>query len=545
MIKMEILKSLGPQKLKFYSLVFIFLNLFLSQMAFADGSVGSSLDPNSGNDPWAIFQLMMSVGMETWYVIKVVLLISGILGLIFIILGLLKIRANALDSQSGGSHLKHGIILVILGGLLFGAPTLMEMSGYSLFGSAPSPVTTNGTVNCQMVNGQYTQGCGLVCPGNSVGNPDQACQACSDGTYATPSGCLTCNGVYGTGNEYCVCGDGTYVSDGNCVTTCPSGLHNGGSCVPTCPSGLNDGGSCVPSCPSGLNDGGSCVTTCPSGAPLNNNGTCAATCPSGAPLNNNGTCATTCPSGLNDSGTCVTTCPSGAPLNNNGTCAATCPSGAPLNNNGTCATTCPSGLNDSGTCVTTCPSGLSDNGTCVANCPSGAPFNNGGTCASSCPANDISSSNVCTPCPSGQSPQSNVCYCDTAGQGIDTVSGICETCPNTGSTPDGTPEQWVSSPPFCTVYVKYEVSQLATDSGGVMTSCTMAPGVSDGQTDITCSCSNGFSAVYDLGHQPPWTIGFDDNASMGLNTEADFQTILTRIETACTSKSNSGIYPSK
>ena len=103
----EKLKGLTFKKIVFYLFVFSLFIFWFGQSAFADGGYaavpsGGSLDPNSGNDPWAIFQLMISVGMEIWYVIKIVLLISGILGLLFIILGLLKIRANALDSQSGG-----------------------------------------------------------------------------------------------------------------------------------------------------------------------------------------------------------------------------------------------------------------------------------------------------------------------------------------------------------------------------------------------------------------------------------------------------------
>jgi hypothetical protein len=130
------------------------LNIFGAE-AFADSSFAFSSDPGSGRDPWALLQLMISVGTEIWYVIKIVLVISGIVGLIFIILGCLKIRAHALDSQSSGGHLKHGIILVLLGGLLFGAPVLTMLTGNSLFGSAPAPVATESQVYCQVVNGDY------------------------------------------------------------------------------------------------------------------------------------------------------------------------------------------------------------------------------------------------------------------------------------------------------------------------------------------------------------------------------------------------------
>ena len=231
--------GLSRFKVSLIFLVVIFLGCFLSQIAFADSSppaVASSLDPSSGNDPWAIFQLMIAVGLEIWYVIKIVLLISGIIGLIFIILGLLKIRASALDTQSGGSHLKHGIILVILGGLLFGAPTLMEISGYSLFGSAPVPVATNGDVNCQMVNGAYANGsCGIPCPSGQQADSSGGCTACPSGQGSSAGGtCQTCAaGQIVSGGECITCDSGSVVSNGVCIPCSGGSTPQNGAC--TCP----------------------------------------------------------------------------------------------------------------------------------------------------------------------------------------------------------------------------------------------------------------------------------------------------------------------
>jgi glucose uptake protein GlcU len=118
----------------------VFLVIFgLSNTAFAD--VGGYSD--NGNDPFAMFQFMFSVGSQFWYLIRIVLVVIGVIGIVFIIMGLLKIRSSALESQGGNSHLKHGILLLILGALLFGGPVLMMLVGNSIFGTAPVPVAYN------------------------------------------------------------------------------------------------------------------------------------------------------------------------------------------------------------------------------------------------------------------------------------------------------------------------------------------------------------------------------------------------------------------
>jgi hypothetical protein len=362
----------GFYRFAFYSMVFLFLLFGLNHTAFADSGYAAvpsgSLDPNSGNDPWAIFQLMVSVGTEIWYVIKIVLLISGILGLLFIILGLLKIRASALDSQSGGSHLKHGIILVILGGLMFGAPTLMEMSGYSLFGSAPAPIATNGSVNCQMVNGQYSEGCGNPCPAG-----------------ASQSG------------------------DGSGVCMCPAGNQMNGSmtaCV-VCPAG--QGNSKV---------GGVCQSCDPNSGQASSNGACI-TCPAGSgPMN--GICQT-CSNGTGNSSSTVGICVNCNPPNgpgNEGTSSGQCVQcaqgygpGGPwaASQAGTCLL-CPfnEGWGYAGGVLGKCvickqnsPLVFADSsGMCVANCPSGTGDNSSGGCVS-CNAGSYSNGNVCVPCAAG------------------------------------------------------------------------------------------------------------------------------------------------
>ena len=118
--------------------IFLFMG-GISSSAFADA--GSYSD--NGDDPFAMFGLMISVGSEIWYTIKISLLISGVLGIVLIIIGLLKIRASGVEGGGSNSHLKHGIILLILGGLLFGTPTLMMLGGYSLFGTAPAAIATD------------------------------------------------------------------------------------------------------------------------------------------------------------------------------------------------------------------------------------------------------------------------------------------------------------------------------------------------------------------------------------------------------------------
>jgi hypothetical protein len=188
------------------------LATFMGNFAWAD----FSSDPGSGKDPWALFQLMIGIGTEIWYVIKIVLVISGIVGLIFIILGLLKIRSHALDSQSSGGHLKHGIILVLLGGLLFGAPVLTMLTGNSLFGSAPAPVTTEAQVYCEVVNGEYDDNGNCIplapiqpaTPANIVVPATPATLNCGPGNVLGPQGCSPCQiSDYSASSQSCPCGD--------------------------------------------------------------------------------------------------------------------------------------------------------------------------------------------------------------------------------------------------------------------------------------------------------------------------------------------------
>jgi hypothetical protein len=211
--------------------------IFAVKLGFADTnpSLGSSLDPSSGHDHWALFQLLIGVGSEIWYVIKLTLLIAGVIGLVFIVLGLLKIRSHALDSQSGGSHLKHGIILVILGGLLFGAPVLTMLTGYSLFGSSPTPVVTEAQVYCQVVNGEYNDngGCMPLAPTPATLN-------CGAGQILTATGCQPCQvNDYSTTSASCPCGSDKFshvISPEINYPNCPAN--------PSCPQGLWDGTNC-------------------------------------------------------------------------------------------------------------------------------------------------------------------------------------------------------------------------------------------------------------------------------------------------------------
>jgi hypothetical protein len=236
-------------------------------LAATTPSLGSSLDPSSGHDPWALFQILIGVGSEIWYVIKLALLIAGLIGIVFIILGLLKIRSHALDSQSAGSHLKHGIILVILGGLLFGAPVLTMLTGYSLFGSSPAPVVTEAEVYCQVVNGQYNDngGCMPVAPTPATLN-------CGPGQVLVASGCQPCQvNDYSTSSTSCPCGSDKFsgvispeINYPNCPAnpSCAQGLWDGTNCwygpVPnTGPNGQvvlsYSGGSFFQACPSNIN----------------------------------------------------------------------------------------------------------------------------------------------------------------------------------------------------------------------------------------------------------------------------------------------------
>jgi hypothetical protein len=195
----------------------------LGKGAFA---YSSSFDPTTGHDPWALFQLMLGVGSQVWYVIKIVLLISSVVGIIFIVMGLQKIRSHATEAQSSG-HLKHGLILVLLGGLLFGAPVLTMLVGNSLFGSAPIPVVSQSDVNCQMVNGQYNEGCGVACDGNSAPGPSGACALCPPGTLSSNGSCESCENSNAP-SCYTV-GPSTYVPD-HCTLAgtdlyCGSGMY--------------------------------------------------------------------------------------------------------------------------------------------------------------------------------------------------------------------------------------------------------------------------------------------------------------------------------
>jgi hypothetical protein len=459
--------------LKLFLSVFVFfVALMISPSVFA--AYSSSMDPSSGHDSWAVFQIMVGIGTGIWYVIKIALLVSGLLGIIFIVIGLLKIRANALDSQSGGSHLKHGIILVILGGLLFGAPTLMMMTGYSLFGSAPSPVATPEDVNCQMVYGQYQAGCGLTCPGNQVPGSTGVCQGCPDQTYATAQGCMSCDGMYGV-NQYC-----------NCIP--PQVTTGAGSCGAPCPSGESYvSGTCT--CNSGL---------IPTGA-----GNCAAPCPSGESYSS-GACV--CNAGL---------IPTGA-----GTCAAPCSDPHAAYVNGTCQCQSPYVSNGAGACAQPCPSGESYSaGVCV--CDSPFISNGAGGCAE--------------PCPAGQGYVSGVCYCgvtDGVWNGTEYIdsqdASVCETCDTfTGTELDN------ASAPICHKYNKpYNLSSMPAP----LTSCGIVQHAATGVHQILeCTCSPSGKVVdYDLGSQAPWTQYSPGNpSSLYFLSSADMTTVQDRVVALC------------
>jgi hypothetical protein len=272
-------------------LLFILVSIVFARLSFAD----STIDPSGADDPFAIFEFVINVGHDLWYVIKIALLISGIIGIIFIIMGLHKIRSHATD-QGGGGHLRHGIILVILGGVLFGVPTLTMLVGNSLFGSAPSPVTTQQAVNCELVSGNYNApGCGNPCalPGQiqpadgsgscicPAGMDAATCTPCKDGTGNPTVGgsCSPCPSGFGTTGGICVqCPSGQATYQGVCQA-CPNGWGNNGSgtCV-SCNSGYGtQSGVCVPCTGNQIADQGVC-STCPSNE-ININGGCG--CPQG------------------------------------------------------------------------------------------------------------------------------------------------------------------------------------------------------------------------------------------------------------------------
>jgi hypothetical protein len=381
-----------------------FLLIGLVPSVFAMSS--SSMSAASGHDPWALFQILLGVGSEIWYVIKIALLISGIAGIVFIIMGLQKIRAHATDAQSSG-HLKHGVILVIIGGLLFGTPVLTMLVGNSLFGSAPAPVVSQRYVNCQMVNGMYDAGCGA--------NPTE----CTNGTVGADGSCLCKPGSGGAGCLPCPEGSASQGGIGaGCETCLQNEVVSNNECV--CPGGAPVNGACP--CPSGsyTDPTGACVTTCPNGSGSSPSSTSCVPCPAGQGTEGidfstglaGGTCQP-CPSEYgwgyvegtpagfcklcrSDTGSvngmCVT-CPQNTFIYNNpgGVCMP-CPANS-TSTPGSSACVCSGGgafsINANG--VGVCPCGLSDYSPTNIACPCGSDkFSNGSPAYPNCPAGKTS-----------------------------------------------------------------------------------------------------------------------------------------------------------
>ncbi len=535
-------------------LFFIFLSLS-GHFAFADSSSPSSLtssNPGLGNDPWALFQLMISIGTEVWYVIKIVLLISGVAGLIFIILGLLKIRAHALDSQGSGGHLKHGIVLVILGGVLFGVPTWIQLTGNSLFGSAPAPVTTQASVNCQMVNGSYEgPGCGnpcvpganqapggsgmCICPAGSGTDASGACSPCAAGSgNPTPNGtCQPCSSNNITVNGICTpCPNGEAVYNGACIVC--SDQHfamSGGACAPCSPGTGVDAASefsCVPCASVGAygmawnsfnssTQNWTCVT-CPSdSSPLppstsSPGGGCQCAI-NGAVFNFN---SCSCPGQeVNVSGTCL--CPSNEVSSGaSGMC--TCASGYLMAQGSTSCEPC-STSNDNYGQYDACPcaSGMYSNGVpsykhCpVYQCtdPNNETFN-GNSCVCNGPNSGLYNG-VCTPCVNGTL-SGEACTCPS--QSKMTASG-CSPCGSGDYGQDAacicgaSTNTYAPAYPNCPSYPCQPNDYQVGDPNCPCTSATTPPGYPhcpspcpansspSSANPQVCLCSDGTQGLYD------------------------------------------------
>ncbi len=435
----------NPHQIILNKAMFLFLFICITHSAFAASS-SSAYDPGSGNDPWALFQFMISLGTEVWYVIKIVLLISGVVGLIFIILGLLKVRAHALDSQGSGGHLKHGIILIILGGVLFGVPTWIQLTGNSLFGSAPAPVTTQQDVNCDMVNGQYnTPGsCGIPCSVGTESNGNNGCSTCDNGSgnSVVGGGCSPCGTGQGTSGGQCTpCTGKNGVVNGVCAP-CDQGWGlSGGVCL-NCPEKnqiVGADGTCQ-SCPGGQGYSNGQCNSCGQGFGSNTanaNGQCVPCNGTGAFSEQQGASwvCVMCPSGSSAtagnpaSSSCQCSDPNAA-FSNAGAGSCTC---SYASQNGHCVTSCDPGFESGGQCVANCPSEeVASAGTCVKTCPSTAPFTSDGVCSASCSdITDYVHSTCVTQCPAGTVYDSSKSSCAlSCSDGVEDLTGACvHSCP--------------------------------------------------------------------------------------------------------------------
>jgi len=127
-------------------------------MTFLTGVLFSSLSfaDTTQSNPWGMFELLFNAGDEVWYIIESVLAVSGVAGIILIVMGLIKLKAHAMDTQGQSGHLKTAIAQILIGGLLFGTPILAMLVGNSLFGSfgIGAPVSDTYVFN-QITTGVY------------------------------------------------------------------------------------------------------------------------------------------------------------------------------------------------------------------------------------------------------------------------------------------------------------------------------------------------------------------------------------------------------
>lgn len=134
--------------MKFLMKLYVILSmLFVGSAAFADGTPPT-------------MELMMNVGDEVSYIIKIALAISGLVGLVLVVHGIHKIRSHPMDNSGTGGFWRQGMIQLIVGGLLFTVPVTSLLVGSSLFDNTPSNVTSDQCVFKQVSSNDYSDpGC--------------------------------------------------------------------------------------------------------------------------------------------------------------------------------------------------------------------------------------------------------------------------------------------------------------------------------------------------------------------------------------------------
>ena len=118
--------------------------LVIGPMVFADQ-----------DNPLLMYQLMENMGDEVWYIIEVVLAISGLVGLILVVHGLHKIKAHPTDTSGTGGFWSKGMTQLIVGGFLFAIPVIGAITGTSLFNSSTTGIPSEGSVFQQVTSNNY------------------------------------------------------------------------------------------------------------------------------------------------------------------------------------------------------------------------------------------------------------------------------------------------------------------------------------------------------------------------------------------------------